>query len=191
MKTIVVASQNPVKLQAAQLGFARMFPGETFMVEGVSVASGVSAQPMSDAETLRGALNRAQNARQQLAQADFWVGVEGGCQPQDDGLQVFAWMVVLADGRTGKGKTATFYLPEEVAALVRTGTELGHADDAVFGRSNSKQQNGSIGLLTGDVLDRAAYYEQGIIMALVPFKNPTLSWGGSLTTHRHEASSTR
>ena len=54
--------------------------------------------------------------------------------------------------------------------------ELGHADDEVFGRDNSKQQNGAIGLLTDDLVDREAYYIHAVIMALVPFKNRGLSW---------------
>jgi non-canonical (house-cleaning) NTP pyrophosphatase len=57
---------------------------------------------------------------------------------------------------------------------VRQGKELGEADDQVFGRHNSKQQEGAIGLLTGRVIDRTALYEEAVVMALIPFKNPTL-----------------
>ena len=63
MKTLVVASTNPVKIQAALDGFRRMFPADEFEARGVSVPSGVTDQPMTDAETLQGALNRAANAR--------------------------------------------------------------------------------------------------------------------------------
>jgi non-canonical (house-cleaning) NTP pyrophosphatase len=51
---------------------------------------------------------------------------------------------------------------------------LGEADDIVFGRSNSKQKEGAIGLLTGNVVDRAGLYEHAVILALVPFKNVAL-----------------
>ncbi len=44
----------------------------------------------------------------------------------------------------------------------------------VFGRTNSKQGNGAVGLLTGDVIDRAAYYVHAVILALIPFRNPEL-----------------
>lgn len=176
MKTVVVASTNPVKLQAAREGFTRMFPGETFAVEGVTAPSGVSDQPMSDVETLQGALNRARNVAALSPSADYWVGIEGGIEDRDGDMQVFAWVVVLSRERTGKGKTGTFYLPREIAELVRQGKELGDADDIVFGRSNSKQKNGAIGILTGDVLDRASYYVHAVIMALVPFKNPHLTF---------------
>jgi len=57
---------------------------------------------------------------------------------------------------------------------VRAGVELGEADDIVFQRANSKQENGAIGLLTGDVIDRRQLYEHAIVLALVAFKNPSL-----------------
>ncbi len=34
--------------------------------------------PMSDAETLMGATNRANNAKKEVPDADYWVGLEGG-----------------------------------------------------------------------------------------------------------------
>jgi non-canonical (house-cleaning) NTP pyrophosphatase len=51
---------------------------------------------------------------------------------------------------------------------------LGEADDIVFGRSNSKQDNGAVGLLTDNVIDRAQLYEHAMILALIPFKNELL-----------------
>ncbi len=172
---VVVASKNPVKLASATEGFARMFPGETFEVVGVSVPSGVSDQPMSDAETLAGAMNRAENASKAEPDADFWVGHEGGCHDNEHGLQAFAWIVVRSrDGKVGKGKTGTFFLPPPVTDLVRQGVELGKADDIVFRRTNSKQESGACGLLTGDAITRTTFYVGAVILALIPFKNREL-----------------
>jgi inosine/xanthosine triphosphatase len=171
---IIVASQNPVKVQAVRGGFTRLFPGIAFEVGTVSLPSGVSDQPGSSAETRQGAYNRACSARLARPQADYWVGVEGGIEDEGDGMAAFAWIVVVDRQRTGQSRTGAFYLPPAVAALVRQGKELGDADDIVFGKTNSKQANGAIGILTGDVLDRAAFYEQAVILALLPFKNPHL-----------------
>lgn len=96
-------------------------------------------------------------------------------------MQSFAWVVVLgrdSNGKLkmGKARTATYYLPRETAALVRGGMELGHADEVVFGGKNSKQKNGSVGLLTGDVVDRRRYYEEAVVLALIPFRNGGLSF---------------
>jgi non-canonical (house-cleaning) NTP pyrophosphatase len=198
---LIVASTNPVKIPSALNGFQQMFPSESFTVEGISVPSGVSDQPMTDEETLQGALNRASNIRAAHPTADYWIGIEGGCEEKHGELWTFAWVVVLglnpprhegyqwtepakvADvGQgvrvvTGKARTGAFMLPQEVASLVRSGIELGIADDQVFGRSNSKQTNGAVGLLTADLIDRQRYYEHAVILALVPLKNTDLSWG--------------
>ena len=177
MPVIIVASQNPVKLRATLSAFQRMFPEQVFEVGAAAVASGVADQPLSVSETMLGARNRAENARLSQPASDFWVGIEGGIEDSPKGMACFAWVQVLdRSGRQGSGQTAIFYLPREVAELVRAGIELGDADDQVFGRENSKQTNGAIGLLTADAIDREAYYVQAVIMALVPFKNPALSW---------------
>lgn len=179
MKHIIVASTNPVKIQAALVGFQQMFPDEDFDAWGISVPSGVSHQPMTDEETLQGAFKRAANALNAAPEADYWVGIEGGCEEKHGELWTFAWVVALANETTisGKGRTGAFCLPREVAELVRQGVELGEADDRVFGRSNSKQSNGAVGLLTNDVIDRQHYYIHAVVLALVPFNNPGLGWG--------------
>ncbi|MSP13769.1 MAG: non-canonical purine NTP phosphatase [Chloroflexi bacterium] len=169
---IVLASTNPVKEQATLEGFRRMFPGEEFTVEMVAVPSGVSYQPMSDAETLQGAWNRAQNAAGRAPGADYWVGIEGGVAEMAGALAAFAWVVVCSGDRSGQARTGTFFLPDRVGALVRQGKELGEADDIVFNRSNSKQENGAIGILTGNVIDRVQLYAPAVVLALVPFKHP-------------------
>ena len=171
---VVVASHNPVKLAAVRGGFQRMFPERTFSFEPTYADSGVADQPFSTAETLLGACNRAEGARRAISSADFWVGVEGGIEDSPEGMCAFAWVIVLSRDRRGKGRTATFFLPDRVAQLVRSGKELGDADDIVFGHTNSKQKSGAIGLLTHDVIDRAKLYEAGVVVALIPFQNPKL-----------------
>lgn len=174
MKTIVVASQNPVKAQAARGGFQRMFPEEEFILRPLTVPSGVSEQPFSSEETLQGALQRAQVARQLDPLADYWVGMEGGVEVHGQELCSYSWVAILSHELTGKARSGTFFLPPAIADLVRQGMELGEADDHFFQQSNSKQKSGAIGILSGDVIDRAQLYEHAVVLALVPFKNQDL-----------------
>ncbi len=110
-----------------------------------------------------------------MPEADYGVGIEGGVEDHTDEMTAFAWIVIVSqDALLGKACTGTFLLPEAVAALVRQGKELGEADDLVFGRVNSKQEQGAVGLLTGGVLDRAQLYAQAVVLALMPFKHRTL-----------------
>lgn len=174
-KKIIVASNNPVKIKAATEGFCRMFPENEFEVSGESIPSGVSDQPRSDDESFRGAMNRTESAARKIPAADFWVGLEGGIEEKNREMEAFAWAVVKSrDGKIGKGRTGTFFLPEKVALLIRQGKELGEADDIVFSRKNSKHGSGSIGLLTNDAIDRTKYYVDAVIFALIPFRNPDL-----------------
>ena len=174
MSLVIVASTNPVKIDCTRSAFAKMFPGQVFEFQGVSVPSDVPAQPIGDTETLQGALNRARNARRAAPQGDYWVGIEGGIADLDQEMSAFAWVAVLSAAGCGKARSGAFYLPPALAGLVRQGVELGEADDRFFQRSNSKQANGAVGILTADALDRVAFYEPAVIMALIPFKNPNL-----------------
>jgi inosine/xanthosine triphosphatase len=171
MPHIVLASKNPVKAQATENGFKKMFPEQDFQIMLTSVPSGVSDQPMSNEETYQGALNRVDNARIAFPESDFWIGIEGGVEPSEHGWEAFAWIVVKSKEMNGKGRTGSFFLPPKIVQLMEEGLELGDADDIVFGQHNSKQENGAVGLLTGNIIDRAKLYEHAVVLALIPFKN--------------------
>ena len=175
MKKIVIASKNPVKINATLSGFQKMFPNEQFEIESVSVLSGVSDQPKSDSEIFSGAWNRADNACKEKPDADFFVGIEGGTEEKNADMEVFAWVVIKAKGNGfGKGRTGTFFLPPQISELIKQGKELGEANDIVFGRINSKQENGAVGILTDNVVDRTKYYTEAVVLALIPFRNKKL-----------------
>lgn len=175
MKIITIASKNPVKVKAAKEGFQRMFPDEQFEIRQVNTPLTLPPQPITDEETLNCAMLRAANMRDLTRDGDYWVGIEGGVADGPIGMGVFAWVVILdKTGKIGRGRTGEFFLPEDVAALVRQGMELGAADDFVFSRNNSKQGNGAVGLLTDDAIDRAELYIPAVVFALIPFKNAGL-----------------
>jgi inosine/xanthosine triphosphatase len=183
MPKIIVASQNPVKIEAVKQGFEQLFnDGMVGQLEvtGVSVPSGVPDQPMGQQETLQGAENRVKAASEQFAGADYYIGIEGGLEETDHGMLAFAWVVSgFQDGsssslKLGRGRSASFYLPEKIAALISQGKELGEADDIVFGVKNSKQSNGAVGILTDDAITRTSLYVPAVILSLLPFKAPQL-----------------
>ena len=58
---VIVGSRNPVKISCTEAGFHQAFDS-SYLVEGLNVGSGVAAQPVGDAQTYQGALNRAQNS---------------------------------------------------------------------------------------------------------------------------------
>ncbi|MBB3697999.1 inosine/xanthosine triphosphatase [Flammeovirga yaeyamensis] len=172
-KKIVVASKNPVKINASLEGMQKILPKIDFEVEGIDVPSGVSDQPMSTEETWQGALNRATNAKAKAPDADYWVGMEGGIDKDDEGkMFAFAWMCVIdKDNDIGKGMTGVFYLPPKVQQLVEEGIELGYANDKVFNEHGSKQKGGAVGSLTFGAVGRTEYYVQALVLAMIPLIN--------------------
>ena len=169
---IVVASGNPVKIEASRAAFAALMPGKNLQMIPVSVDSGVADQPTSDEETRRGAKNRAASARECNPDADFWVGLEGGIEVFEEQLMAFAWMAVLdSDGHLSTARTTTLPLPPSVRKLIGEGLELGEANDKVFATANSKQGGGAYGLLTDGLYTRESIYTQTLILAALPFVN--------------------
>lgn len=169
---IVVASRNPVKIDAVSQAFSSQFPSVGLELIPVDIQSGVSEQPDGDQETRQGSRNRVEEAWRAHPDADFWVGLEGGVDTIDDQLMAFAWMAIRGrNGKISEARTVTLPLPPAVQELVAGGVELGEANDRVFSTTNSKQRGGAFGLLTGGLYTREDVYRQALVLALIPFVN--------------------
>jgi len=111
----------------------------------------------------------------------FLIHQEGGIEESAYGVEekmlfCFAWMAIMepSTGQVGWSKTGSFPLPKPVTDLVRGGMELGHADDQVFGRQDSKKKDGVVGILTHGIINRTLYYEHALILGLIPFINRSI-----------------
>jgi inosine/xanthosine triphosphatase len=175
LKKVYIGSANPVKIKCTEYAFNDVFrDNQAFDFIGISVPSGVSDQPMTDQETLSGAENRAKQLMTEFHDGDFFVGIEGGIEQNESETEAFAWVVILNKNMLGRARTATFQLPPKITELISQGVELGHADDMVFNRTNSKQGNGAVGILTNNIIDRIEYYRPAVVLALIPFINQSL-----------------
>ncbi len=171
---IVVGSKNPGKIQAVKEAFTKAFPREKIEVISVDIESGVSKQPMSDEESIKGARTRAIKVKK-LYNPDFSVGLEGGIAKIEDKWFDCGWMVILAkDGREGIGSTIRMQLPEKIVKLIKEGKELGDANDIIFGTVNSKHNQGHFGLMTNNTITRISGYRDGVISALSRFLKPKI-----------------
>jgi inosine/xanthosine triphosphatase len=172
MKKVCVVSKNPVKINAVKVAFEKMFKGQEFNFLGLSAESEVPDQPMTDIQTKQGAINRVVNAKGLYENYDYYVAIEGGVEKQGSGYyDCFAWVAVEQGDKIAFSKTGTFTLPKLIGKYLDEGMELGHADDIVFNKNNSKQENGAVGILTSDVITRTMYYTEAVCLGLIPFKN--------------------
>lgn len=169
---VAVGSLNPVKITAVTQMFTRRWPHATAVP--VSVPTGISAMPMSDAETITGAHNRAAAARQAI-NADFGVGLEGGVHPEPFGLTLMGWVVIVdAHGRHSIGGCPRLVLPTHIARRVQTGEELGQVMDDLLNDHNIKQKGGAIGALTANLVLREDAFATAVAYALAPYLTPEL-----------------
>ncbi len=168
MKKVIVASLNPAKIKAVESAFSAAFEDQSFEFIGRSVASEVADQPMTNDETLLGARNRVKNAKVEIADGDYYVGLEAGIE----GSVTFAWMVIESHTHRGESRSASLMLPPVVLEKLAQANELGDVMDEVFSTENIKQKGGAIGLLTQHQLTRSSVYHQALILALIPFTNP-------------------
>lgn len=167
-----VGSTNPAKLEAVHRALARLAPGCT--VEGVTVPSGVGAQPVGDAQTREGARQRARAALA-ASGADVALGLEGGVIFEEDTPWLVSWVAVVdRAGRLGEASAMRMRLPVAAAERLRRGEELGDVIDAMFDVRLSKQQAGAIGLLTEGFVSRTDAFADIVAMACAPLLRPDL-----------------
>ena len=194
---VVVGSKNPVKVRAVEEAFKKYWPG--CEVRGIEVNSGVSAQPMSELETMKGARQRADLAIKTDVNAQYGVGIEGGVCEVEGKMFECAWACIVkqlpiknflpavptaqllqAGQMTKSGKQRYdeglggglyFELPEKIASKIRAGGELGPIMEQIM-KFDVKRTNGAIGVLSKDQLDRKSAYVQIVLSALIKFVSP-------------------
>lgn len=171
---VAIGSENPVKIECVKLAFQAAWPDKTFEFVSYKTDSGVSAQPMSDAESIKGAIARAQQALSGH-DADYGVGLEGGLQKIGEIYYDSGWIVIIdRQHRRGIGSTAKFPIPEKCMKMILDGKELGDAIDILFKEDNMKQKRGFFGGMTNNLITRTSAYKDAVIVALSRFLHPEL-----------------
>jgi inosine/xanthosine triphosphatase len=162
-----VGSTNPVKRSATESAIGDM-PG--LAVDAVDVDSGVPEQPRGHAQTIEGAVTRAERAYDDGA-FDLGVGIEGGVAAFDGtpGTFLVMWAAVTDGDRVETASGPAMRLPDDVAARVDSGQELGPVMDDVYGRESVATQEGAAGILTGNTVSRTTALETAVAGALGPF----------------------
>jgi inosine/xanthosine triphosphatase len=171
---IAVGSENPVKIEAVKKAFKVVWPKKKWEVVGIDVFSGVSAQPMSDSESIKGATTRARKA---LRKTDsfYGIGIEGGLQKIDKKWFDSGWVVIVDKrGKIGVASSVRAHTPSKMLKMIKKGVELGVVDDILFGKKNSKQKEGHFGLITNNLITRTKGYTDAVIVALASFIHPKL-----------------
>jgi inosine/xanthosine triphosphatase len=160
---------HPLKVRVVERAFSNFF--EDLEVVTLDVQSGVKAFPDSEDLILEGARNRAHGAYE-LADADFWVGIEGG-------VVLFAgrwydrnYVVVYNGKQTGVGTSASYEVPKHlVEGIDSESDESKKIIDESLGVEGVFTKQGVIGVLKREVIDREKLLADAVVCALTRFLN--------------------
>jgi inosine/xanthosine triphosphatase len=149
---VAVGSKNSAKITAVEEGF--QFIQLNAEVLPVDVESGVSSQPFSDEETIRGAIQRAKRSLS-AGEAEIGIGLEGGVTETPQGLLLCNWGALAEIGKEPLvAGGARILLPKEIAERLRAGEELGPVMDEFCRRKQIRQKEGAVGIFTNGLVTR-------------------------------------
>jgi non-canonical (house-cleaning) NTP pyrophosphatase len=189
---VAIAGTAPVELEALQeawkvFGEALVSKREETEFVRYSVSGEVKGLARSVEELLRGARSRAENLILQLkrekAEADFYVGAEGGFEILDSlGPRRMTFLTCAAyvtDGfRGGYGHGPGILVPAGLAdPVIDRGIDLAIAYDRFAARTGVESEAGIWGLLTRDVVTTRHAFVLALLTAFAPFYSSS-AYGG-------------
>ena len=176
---VLIASMRAPKVNGVQRAFRKLshiVPFDVVIFEPMSVESGVQATPLSIDELMTGARQRAETAfaSARIKDSDYVlsVGVEGGIYISQHHAFLQSWACVY-DGETFSfGSSGSIQIPQALSdAVVRDGADLGHVIDIFAEQKNVRSNQGTWGILTGDLITREDSFELATLNALAPYFN--------------------
>lgn len=165
---VSVGSQRKSKQNAVRKAFAHYYPD--FDIVGVACDSGVSDQPLTDEETIRGAINRANRA---LTKGDIGVGIEAGLKQVPNAITGYlntTWCAITdKEGFLTIGSSPDFEYPGKIAEDALAGIEVSKSAAELYGMDETElKESGVISKLTRGVMSREDYSYYAVLMALIP-----------------------
>jgi len=187
---IAVGSTRRPKLDAVRDALEALWPKlsaqsapplERFEIVAREVPSGVRETPLTRADSMSGARNRAEALLQIARDANlpwqYFVGLEGGLDVVEDNRRrvVFlsSWACVTdGSGRGAFGQSGAIVLPDALAAeVLDRGVSLSVAIDAFAARRGVRDAEGAWGVLTAGLITRRDSFRIATINAFAPFFN--------------------
>ena len=169
---ILMGTKNSGKIEGAKQAFEKYF--ENVEIEGISVESDVSAQPVNK-EIFQGAKNRVKNlkkyAKANNLNADFYIASEAGITNLlGEWIDINAVVVENHEGFQSVGTSQGFQIPEKYVDEIKE-IELGRVMDKIFEKEKLGQGKGGISFLTKGEVTRIQLTRDAFLMALISHIN--------------------
>jgi inosine/xanthosine triphosphatase len=185
---VLVASTRPAKVEAARAAIERIASidprFERVSVEALDVGGVAPAMPMSDRETLDGAIARATALAAGAVTPFLALGLEGGMSSlpssaSREEMTLVSWAAATDGRRWGYGCGGAIVVPAPIAHEVRGGRELGDVIDELAAEP-VRGTRGAWGVLTRNLIGRRDAFTIATLAALAPFYNSSSYGFGDL-----------
>jgi len=175
--TILVASKNPVKIKACLEAFQPFFSRLTIDSCEVILPYTNADQPIGEEQTREFSKLRVTQARKENKGYDFYVGIEGGVvKTYTEEARIVVYSSVGDRNYTETIRGCEIPLPEKWLDALNNKKygELGDLVARVSGVKDIKRKQGAVGYFTKENITRFDVLKQSIVMALIPYLNPSL-----------------
>lgn len=167
---INIGSRNYVKVRAVKEVLNDYFPSKKIKITTINSVSGVSKQPKSLKETIKGAINRARNS---YKNCDYSFGIESGLVKMPlvkSGYMDLCVCAVFDGRRCYLGFSSAWEVPEKVVKyILKENLDMNEAAYKA-GLTKSKKigsREGLVGIVTKGRLVRKNYTKEAIRNALI------------------------
>ena len=183
---VLVASKNPIKIQATKEAFDEYFPDvkiTSIDINNLDPKNDFKKQlqwmnqPVGELETCEYSQERVKLIKNNYPNFDYYIGLEGGITQTRFGSYRIIVFCTIADPvhiETVRGCEIPLPIHWYEALTADPLLELGNIVEEASGIQNIKQKQGAIGFFTHNKINRKDILKETLIMCLIPFQNKTL-----------------
>jgi len=187
---VAIGSTNSAKVMGVQEVLSKSKRFSQAQLISVKTSSGVSDQPLSLSETTQGAKNRAEAAFKHSPQCLLGFGIESGLMEAPDtssGYLLVSVCSIFNGSHHAIGLSTGFEIPPSLLELM-----LNHKKDltqacletGISKNAHIGSQEGLVGILTHNQIDRKEYSKQAVLTALAQYEFPDWYFLPELTIKR-------
>lgn len=173
----IVGSTSKRKLEVAEKVIREFFKnGATVEVEGYASASNVPETPY-DKETFDGARNRAMDAKNNVSDAEYYIGLESGLVERYGRIYEESWAALLTQsGEEFFGYSSGLKVPDYVLQRMDA-LKMAHSEVmTILEQEHGKVPNDTWGSYSGGILIREVSLEEALRNALIQATAPEESF---------------
>ena len=172
----VIGSTSKRKIDTAEKVIRQLFADGDMTVEGFSAKSQMPDTPY-DKQTFDGAKNRAVDSKANVADVEYYIGLESGLIERYGHIFEEAWAaVVSADGREYFGYSSGLKVPDHILRKMND-LKMEHSDAmTIIEEEFGKLPNDTWGTYSGGMVLREVSLEEALRNAIIQIVAPDRSF---------------